>query len=235
MIGVLGGMGPAATVDFLDKLVMLTEADKDQDHVPVIVLNDPRIPDRSQAIVSGGQSPLPILTKFVEYLEKLGVELIVIPCNSAHYWYDDLVKNSGVPVLSIISATVDEVRSIAFSGDTIGILATSGTRFAKLYDTALIAAGFSIGHLNKSEQESFVSASIALVKAGKVKEGRDLILGAIERLAERGCHHIILGCTEISIILGRETHVHNMTVIDSNAALAKLALRRIGRKLRNQI
>jgi aspartate racemase len=232
MIGVLGGMGPAATVDFLDKLVMFTDANNDQDHVPVVVLNDPRIPDRTQAIISGGLSPLPILNKFVEYLEKLDVEFVVIPCNSAHYWYDELVKNSSVPVLSIVNATIDEVCSVADPGDTIGVLATSGTRFAKLYDKELTAAGFLIGHLNENEQEIFVSAGIALIKAGKTKEARGLIHRAIERLAEVGCRHIILGCTEISVILGREAHINNMTVIDSNSALAKMTLRRIGRKLR---
>lgn len=225
-------MGPAATVDFLDKLVALTDAKTDQDHLPIVILNDPRIPDRTKAIVSGGPSPLPLLTEFVYYLQKFDVDFIVIPCNSAHYWYEELVQNCAVPVLSIVSATVDEVRTVAPAGDKIGILSTSGTRFAKLYDTALISAGFSVGLLTENEQDLFVSTSIALIKAGKTEEARDLIDEAIERLAALGCRHIVLGCTEISIILGREVHIKNMTVIDSNTALAKMTLRRIGRKLR---
>lgn len=235
MIGVLGGMGPAATIDFLDKLVTLTDAEKDQDHVPVVILNDPRIPDRTDAIVSGGPSPLPILTEFVDYLQKFDVDFIVMPCNSAHYWYEELTQHCGVPVLSIVSATVDEVCEVASIGDKIGILATSGTRFAKLYDNALTKAGFTIGLLSDDEQNMLVSAGIALVKAGKINEARDLIHIAIDRLASLGCRHLVLGCTEISILLGREAHINNMTIIDSNTVLAKTTLLRIGRKLRSQI
>lgn len=235
MIGVLGGMGPAATVDFLGKLVTLTDAEKDQDHVPVIVLNDPRIPDRTQAILSGGPSPLPMLKDFVDYLQQFDVDLIVMPCNSAHYWYEKLVENCDVPILSIISATVDEVSKVAAPGDKIGILATSGTRYAKIYDIALIAAGFSIELLTETEQDMFVSSGINLIKAGKTEEARSLIHDAIERLASLGCRYVVLGCTDISIILGSEVHIKNMTVVDSNTSLAKMTLRRIGRKLRNQI
>jgi aspartate racemase len=110
MIGVLGGMGPAATVDFLAKLIRLTPAERDQDHVPVVVLSEPRVPDRVGPIMDGrGPSPLDALRRGIRTLERAGAGCIAIPCHTAHFWYDQMVASAHVPILHIADAVLADL------------------------------------------------------------------------------------------------------------------------------
>src|SRR5690606_28553292 len=101
LLGVLGGMGPLATVDFLSKLIEETAAGRDDDHVPVVVYSVPQIPSRPAAIVSGGPSPLPAMLDGVRTLKGAGATVLAIACNTAHYWYDDLAAAAGIPIVHI--------------------------------------------------------------------------------------------------------------------------------------
>ncbi|MDB5874548.1 MAG: aspartate racemase, partial [Ramlibacter sp.] len=109
-IGVFGGMGPSATVDFMDKLVQLTPAKRDQEHLPVIVASLPHIPDRSRSILGTGPDPLPQLLKGIDFLNTAGVGVIAIPCNSSHHWYGQMVAKSGVPILHIARSCVAAIE-----------------------------------------------------------------------------------------------------------------------------
>ncbi len=104
ILGVLGGMGPLATVDFLQKLIEETPASRDQDHIPVIAYSVPQIPDRPLAILGKGESPLPHMLEGIHTLKRAGAQAIAIACNTAHYWYDDLVLQGGLPILHIADA-----------------------------------------------------------------------------------------------------------------------------------
>ncbi len=120
MLGVLGGMGPAATVDFMAKLIRLNPAERDQDHLPVIVLSDPRVPDRVGPVVDGrGRSPLPALRAGVGALERAGAQAIAIPCHTAHHWYAQLAAATSLPILHIVDAVLAElVEARAAAGAT---------------------------------------------------------------------------------------------------------------------
>lgn len=107
LIGVLGGMGPAATIDFMAKIVMLTPAASDQEHVPLLVHDVPQIPDRSSAIAAGSDAPfLPMLAGLMQ-LARGGAEIIAIPCNTAHHWHERLARSCGVPLIHIADAVVE--------------------------------------------------------------------------------------------------------------------------------
>lgn len=108
-IGILGGMGPAATADMLEKFVELRSANCDQQHIPLIVSSIPDIPDRTACLLSGGPSPLHYLERYLHMLEDAGAECIVIPCNTAHYWFDDLRAVAKVDMISILDATLSEI------------------------------------------------------------------------------------------------------------------------------
>ena len=109
-LGVLGGMGPLATADFLQKLVLATKAGRDQEHIPVIVYGDCTTPDRTAAVLGKGPSPVPQLVEGIEFLNAARVAVIAIPCNSAHCWYKDMAAASLAPVLHIVEASARRVQ-----------------------------------------------------------------------------------------------------------------------------
>src|ERR1700676_1519526 len=142
LIGILGGMGPAATVDFMDRVVRLTStagATCDQQHLPLLIANLPHIPDRSKAMLEAGEDPLPAMLDGIDMLNRNGVELIAIPCNSAHYWYDALRGHSKAPILNIAETCV---AAIPHGTRRVAVLATGGTLNAGLYQHMLSARGF---------------------------------------------------------------------------------------------
>ncbi|MEI6099370.1 MAG: amino acid racemase [Alphaproteobacteria bacterium] len=235
MLGVLGGMGPAATVDFMDKLTRLTVASCDQDHVPVIALSDPRIPDRSAAITENGPSPEPMLVACIHRLQSAGADVIAIPCNTVHYWFGALNKASRVPLLSIIDASIEAIVAAVPAGARVGILATEGTIVAKIYHNALTAAGFIPEALDPERRNRLVEAGIRCVKAGRVAAGLTLLEAALTELVAAGCQHAILGCTEVSVAFGDATARPGIALYDSNQSLAISALRHLGRATKPQV
>lgn len=223
-------MGPAATVDFLDKLTKLTPAACDQDHLPVLTFSDPTLPDRSAAIEGRGESPELRLIAGIRLLEAAGAKAIAIPCNTAHYWHTVMTDASSVPVLSTIDATVEAVaRNVAVTS-RIGVLATEGTILARLYQRPLIEAGFIAEALTPSLRAQFCDAGLRKVKEGKIDEARHLLTHALQEFHRAGCRHVILGCTEASVVAGLETTACGVELIDSNLSLARKALRHLGRE-----
>ncbi|HXF67998.1 MAG TPA: amino acid racemase, partial [Burkholderiales bacterium] len=133
LLGVLGGMGPLATVDFMRKVIEATPARSDQEHLPLIVYSVPQVPDRTAAILQGGASPLPAMLRGIEVLGRAGAQALAIPCNTAHYWYDELVRQGGLPILHIADAACAALERRGVRGAAVGLLATSGTLAAGFY------------------------------------------------------------------------------------------------------
>ncbi len=222
-------MGPSATVDFLDKLTRLTVADVDQNHVRVLTLSDPDIPDRSAAIAGQGASPEAALCDRLRLLERAGAGIIVIPCNSAHYWFDALQKAVAPPILSIVESTLSDLREAVATKALIGVLATPGTITSGIYQRPLVAAGYVPVVLDQPTHDRFIEDGIRLVKAGHIARGRDSLENGLRLLAASGCTDAILGCTEISVAFGLETESQGVRLYDSNLSLARALLRRLGR------
>lgn len=216
-VGILGGMGPRATVDLFQKLVEATPAKGDQDHLPVLIYSVPQIPDRTEAILHGGPSPLEALRHGISTLYNAGASVIVIACNTAHYWFEELQRGTPVPLLHIADAVLAELKAIAPARAKVGILATSGTIGAKLYHHALCHAGYPCVALSVEEQKG-VDLGIALVKAGLTREAEGHFRTAIAALVARGAGVVVLACTEIPVALGEEPSV---PTIDATAALAR--------------
>src|SRR5690625_2385799 len=136
-IGILGGMGPLATVDLYQKIIQATPARTDQEHLPVIIHADPSVPDRTEALLEGGEDPTPWLIHGAQNLANAGADFIVIPCNTAHAFRDRIQEACPVPVVDMIDESARAVREIAPVAAVAGILATSGTIAAGLYQAAL--------------------------------------------------------------------------------------------------
>lgn len=222
LIGVLGGMGPAATIDFMAKIVMLTPATRDQEHVPLLVHDVPQIPDRSSAIAMGSDAPfLPMLAGVMQ-LARSGAEVIAIPCNTAHHWHERLARSCNVPVLHIADAVVEELAAEPAPGDAIALLATRGTVRAGLYQSRFARGGREL-ILPDEETQALVEAAIAAVKATDVSAGRHLAETAAERLLDAGAGRLLLACTELPIALSGSRHAERS--IDATAALARACVR----------
>lgn len=194
-------MGPLATVDFLAKLVAATPAEFDQDHIPTITYSAAYIPDRTASIQGHGPSPLPDMLSGVRMLERSGASCIAIPCNTAHFWYDQLTEAARVPILHIADAACDRAAQQVGSGASIGLLATAGTVQSCVYQRSIEARGFRCLEPAPRDLDTLIMPAIYLIKAGNVAAAVDLLGTARERLVERGADRIILGCTEIPIAL----------------------------------
>jgi aspartate racemase len=200
-LGVLGGMGPLATADFLVKLIQATPATSDQEHMPVIVHNVPQVPDRSHAFLAGSDAPWPHLLDGLRTLEAAGCAAIAIPCNTAHVWHARLAMATTLPVLHIGRAAVDALLRQCPHARTVGILATEATLRARIYHDQLAAHDVDALVPDDALQATHVSAGIGAVKGGRIDEARLLLTHAARALIERGADALLLACTEIPVAL----------------------------------
>jgi aspartate racemase len=233
VIGVLGGMGPAATGDLFLKIVSETPAEADQDHIPVVVYSDPRVPDRTEALLYGGEDPVPWLVRGARQLERMGASFIVIPCNTAHAFLNRVEPEIGIPVLSMIDATAESISAQFPNARRVGLLATTGTIRAGIYQEALRRRGFEAIVPDDERQEHCVMPAIRAVKASHRHESvTSRLVEAAESLEQRGAHLILAACTEIPLALAPgDLHV---PLVDATAELAKAAVREaLERDLRN--
>lgn len=215
MIGILGGMGPQATVDTLDKLIKNTVAQSNQQHIPTITLSIPDIPDRTRAIQNNSQAPLVKMLEYIKILEKTPVSCIIIPCNTAHYWLPQLQQKTYLPILSMIDATIEAIQT-----QKVCILGTIGTLQMQLYQTACREKG--ISYTTPSEAlQSKIMQSIYAYKAGQIEQAHHLMVDVLDVLNETT---YILACTEIPLILASEILKQPKKFIDSTEALVKKAI-----------
>lgn len=222
LIGVLGGMGPAATIDFMAKIVMLTPAARDQEHVPLLVHDVPQIPDRSSAIAAGSDAPfLPMLAGLMQ-LRRGGAEIIAIPCNTAHHWHERLARQCDVPLLHIADAVVDMLAEDADPDQALALLATRGTVNSGLYQSRLARSGREL-QLPDEETQALVDGAIVAVKGKDVASARRLADAAAERLLEVGAGRLLLACTELPIAFAGSAFTER--TIDATEALARACIR----------
>lgn len=223
LIGVLGGMGPLATVDLLQKIIAATPAQRDQQHVPMAVWNVPQIPDRQRALAGIGESPLPALLDGIEHLNRLDVSHLIIPCNTAHHWFDELRSASRAPVLHIADATLAQTQ-LALAGTPsprVGVIATHGTLAAGWYQQRLAALDIETVLPDEQEMDNLFVPGCYAVKRGEVAAGGALFGQLADRLAARGATQLILACTEVAPGLAAAQSRWLACSIDSTEALAR--------------
>lgn len=201
-IGILGGMGPAATVDFYDKLVRATPAGRDQDHLRVIIWADPAVPDRSAALLDGGPDPRPVLRRGAVHLAAGGADLLAVPCNTAHAFVPEIAAAVGLPLVSIIDTTADAVASRHPA--RVGLLATSGTVASRLYHNAIEPHGVQVLTPGPAAQAQVMTA-IQAVKSSDTATAAPLLASAAADLIEAGAELLIAGCTEVVLALPEPT------------------------------
>ena len=221
-LGILGGMGPAASAEFVIRLIKKTPATCDQEHIPFVLWNEPRIPDRSASMQAGDDLPLPWLQDGIKWLKHAGCNYIVIPCNSAHFWYSQLSK-IGVPILHIVDSVASELKQLNISGQKIGILGTQGTIESGLYQYHLNRQGWECITPTKQEMTAFVTPAIAMIKSNKILESQLLLMKSIHSLIDRGAQAIVLGCTELPLAIGHKQE-EGIPIVNSIDSLVNATL-----------
>lgn len=224
IVGIIGGMGPEATADFYTRLVRRTPAERDQDHLHVMMDADGAIPDRTESYLAGSTATMDAVVESALRLEQMGAEILTMPCNSAHLWYDGIAARLKVPLLNMIEEVFSAVRSTGL--ERIGLLATVGTVRSGLYGG--YAGGVDLILPDEEEQE-LIHEAIYRVKAGgggveQRGEGTRTLLGIVETQREQGAEGIILGCTEIPLLIGQDD-LPGFPVFASTEVLVEATLR----------
>ena len=201
VLGILGGVGPLATAYFMELVIKKTPAKRDQDNIPMIVFNDPQIPDRTAYILDREQpNPLPEMEKVVLWLEDAGADFIAIPCNTAHYFYDSIAARASIPVLNIMRETTERIVERFGEGATIGLLATDGTIASGVFQQYLNQAGLRAVAPTKEEQTGVVMPLIYDRVKRNLPYDPAGLLRVAKRLHDDGCDAVIVGCTELSVV-----------------------------------
>jgi aspartate racemase len=232
VIGILGGMGPEATVDCFDKIIKNTPAAKDQDHLRVIIDSNPKVPDRTAAIIGDGESPVPVMVAGCRALARAGADFVIIPCVSAHVFLSEIQQQIQLPVLSIFDAVAEAVTRDHPRIHTVGLLATTGTVSGGLFQKRLGQDAIKTLVCEDGVQAR-VMAAIYDIKNAHAARTRseitaDLIAAAESLIASspEGAQGIIAGCTEIPLALKQE-HLP-VPYFDAVTILARAAVRRAG-------
>lgn len=222
ILGIIGGMGPMATADLFIKIIEMTDADCDGGHLHILIDNNTDIPDRTQSILSGSDAPLRFMAESAERLMAQGADILVIPCHTAHYYYDALQRLCRVPILNMLGVLAQAARSAGYR--QLGLLATDGVVQSGTYDSAFHGTGIELIYPDPEGQEALMRLIYRQVKAGKPTDVSALD-PCLDGMASRGAEAFILGCTELPLVFSDRP---GRRFIDPTLLLAKAAIKAVG-------
>ena len=224
-LGILGGMGPAASAEFVNRLIAQTSASCDQEHIPFVLWSDPRVPDRSTSLRNKDDLPLSWLLNGIQGLKSAGCNCIVIPCNTAHFWFDEMKKQASwnSKIIHIVDSVVDALQDVNVTNSTIGIIGTQATIELGLYQYKLNKLGWNCITPTKEEMDTLVQPAINLIKANNNEAAQPLIMTVVNRLIDSGAKAVVLGCTELPLAV-KQAEEKGIPLINSIDSLVKSAL-----------
>ncbi len=226
IVGVIGGLGPMATVKFMEFVIKHTKALKDQDNVDMLVCQYGTIPDRTAYILNKStENPLPLMLKAARQLDNENVDFIVIPCNTATYFYDEIAQEINIPVVNVVAETISEVRKSGYK--KVGIMATDGTIKTKIYEQN--NSDFAIFYPDEIIQKEIMSIIYDEIKQNKFPDQKRFS-SVLAYFKENGCDAVISACTEISVALDElNIDLESNHILDSLQILAKVTIERAGK------
>jgi aspartate racemase len=231
-IGIVGGMGPAATADLMKKITDMTDADCDQEHIHLLIDSNVNIPDRTAAILHGGENPVPELLAASKRLESIGADFLIMPCNTAHWFIPALECEVGIPFLNMPAETARLLKEMDV--ETAAVLATDGTVQSGLYEEALRAEGISAIYPDDEQQKTVMSLVYDYIKRGILDPAQlphDEMAAICSSLRARGATAVLLACTELPVafdLMG----LYEDDCVDPTSVLAGAAIRKAGAQLR---
>ncbi|MBQ9860788.1 MAG: amino acid racemase [Clostridia bacterium] len=229
-IGIIGGMGPMATLDLFRKVLESTDAHNDAEHIRIYIDCHTGIPDRTKAILSGGESPVPYILESAEKLAAMGADFLLIPCNTSHYFYEEIAKGSSLPVIHMIRETAQALKQDGVT--CVGLLATDGTVQAGVYQKELERAGIQTVCPDAEGQREVMRLIYDGVKAGADSFDTTPLEQELQRMREAGAQRIVLGCTELPIAF-ENYGIPSNDAVDPTDILAKAAVVAAGYPVKN--
>lgn len=229
-IGIIGGMGPLATVKLFEKIVLHTAADSDQDHPHTIIDSNTNIPDRTKYILHGGESPVPEIVKSARRLQEAGADFLAMPCNTAHYFCDDIEREVQIPFVNMIQETVNVIRE-KYGDSKVGILATDGTLNSGVYRSELEKWGIECITPSDDGRRAIMDL-IYSIKEGRYDNNLSEFNSVINGMHSKGVKTIILGCTELSVAADMYEFPRDVNYIDALVVLAKVVIIKSGCDIR---
>lgn len=226
-LGIIGGMGPMATVDLMRKIILSTDAKTDQEHIHILVDNNPQIPDRTAAIEGRGESPVEKMLQSAKLLEAHGADVLVIACNTAHYFLDEFKDKVHVPIINMIDEAVKHCVELGYS--EVGLLCTIGTRNTGIYQKACDKFNIKLVVPDDEEIKALQNMIYLGVKANNFNYDTSNVKQVISTMRNRGAQAFILGCTETPIAV-QMYHLEG-NFIDSSLVLAHKAIEAVGAHL----
>ena len=219
VVGVLGGLGPEATLDFYAKVLTLTPAARDQDHLHLIIDSNPAVPNRNEAVAGTGPSPGPLLAEMAAGLEKAGADFLVMVCNAAHAYQHDIEAAVSIPFVGIVTETCEVTLRAVPGLKKVGVLGSSGCLDAGLYQTAFAARGVTALVPENAERELFMKTLYRIKAGDKGNEVQETMRALAASLLERGAQAVVAGCTEVPLVLSADALP--CPLVDSTAVLAE--------------
>lgn len=227
VVGIIGGMGPGATALLFQKLIDYTDATVDSEHIHIIIDNNTSIPDRTTAILAGDETPAKYICESGKHLEQCGADLLIIPCNTSHYFYDVIQREMNIPVINMIRETAKVCVEKGYS--KVGILATTGTCKTHTYDRELQKLGIESIYPDDEGQKKVMEIIYDQVKAGK-RINASIIDQTLKKMTIKGAQAFILGCTELPFAIKNGDFGYHF--LDSLEILAKKTVELAGYQLR---
>ncbi len=229
-LGVLGGMGPLATIKIVEKIIDLTIASRDQDHIPMLICNNPTIVDRTYSICKRESLIYDMLVDELKVLEKAKVERIIMPCNTAHYYINKLQKLCNIPIINMVSTTLNYIER-SFPNQKVTVFGTIGLYAGEVYDR-FKPSGVKLRMPPDSIRTSIMRMITNIKETGNLIDNASLLQEHIKMCVLEGINVIILACTELSM-LNKYVSCHNVDIVDAAEVLAIGAILQVGYKVDN--
>lgn len=220
-IGIIGGMGPLATADLFKKIITITPAKSDNEHIRVVIDNNTGIPDRTAAILGKGKDPVSEMVRSALSLENIGADLLIMPCNTAHYFYEQITPFVKIPFINMLEETAKEIKAKGIG--KVGLLATSGTLNSGVYAKMFEKYGIEELHPVGADQEEVMKIIYDGVKAGNYDLDISGFLKVVDSLIAQGAEYLVLGCTELPIAF--EMYAIKADTVDPTLILAQAAVK----------
>ena len=223
VVGILGGMGPEATIDIFTDIVKQTNAKNDNDHLRIIIDNNPKLPSRQDAILKGSENPGPAMALTAKNIEKAGADFIILGANTAHYFYNYVKEAVDIPVLHIIGETVLETVNTIKNIKKVGVLATKGAMKTGMFQDAFNEYGIAVIDVPEEINDLIHTAVFSFRSEGLNDKNKEMMENAAAFLIENGAQAIIMGCTEIPLIL--DAQKVSVKLINPNTIIADVAVK----------
>jgi aspartate racemase len=229
VVGVIGGMGPEATLEFLRRLVAATPAQDDSDHLHTVTDSNPKIPSRIAALIDGnGEDPTPVLCEMAQRLEAHGADFLVMPCNTAHHYLPAIARSVRIPLLDMVALSIEKLGASDRKPTRVGVLASPAVRLVGLFEARLAASGYT-AVWPETEDEAALLGIIRAVKAGGLgPTHRNQYAAIASRMRDGNVDAFLVACTELSV-MGLPAGADDLKVIDTLDALVDATIREADR------